>query len=209
MRTIRKGPEPKSLVEYRLSGGTRYDDFRDTQELRIALVREQRGLCCYCMGSISESGPMKIEHWRSQSKHPERQLEYANLLGACRGNEGLPRLEHCDTSKKNHDLSRNPANPEHAVERIIRYQGDGKIVSTDPQFDLELNSVLNLNLAFLKSQRRSEVDALKKTLLKRGNLKRAVLLRLLEEWNGNSLSRDLKPYCQVIVYFLRKRLARP
>ena len=149
MRTIAKGPQPKSLIEYRLSGGTSYEDFGDKDGLRASLAREQRGLCCYCMSRIRPIvGSMKIEHWRSQSDHGDDQLQYWNLLGACMGNEGRRQLQHCDTSRKNRDLSRNPADPQHVVESLIRYQGDGQIASSDPQFDYELNAVLNLNLQF-------------------------------------------------------------
>jgi hypothetical protein len=153
---------------------------------------------------------MKIEHWHSQAGYAAEQLNYGNLLGACMGNEGKPgKDQHCDSKKGDRDLSRNPANPAHRVEDLIRFEGDGRIVSQDPAFDAELNEVLNLNLAFLKSNRKATLSALQKALAKGGKLPRAALQKWLAEWNGESGAGELRPFCQVVVYWLRKRLARP
>ena len=71
MRTIRKGPEPNQLTQHRHAKPEDYDGFPGKDELRRNLVREQRGLCCYCLSSIgADSGRMRIEHWRSQHSHP-------------------------------------------------------------------------------------------------------------------------------------------
>ena len=99
MREIAKGAEPVSLTRHRQIPHCDYDNYAPKNELRHALVTEQRGLCCYCMGRI-RNGPtiMKIEHWRCQANHPDKQLNYRNLLGACLGGHGQPaHLQHCDT----------------------------------------------------------------------------------------------------------------
>lgn len=68
MRTIQKGVEPRSLLEYRKTADPHYDGYQDKQEVRDQLVHEQRGLCCYCQSRIrANPGRMKIEHWQSQS----------------------------------------------------------------------------------------------------------------------------------------------
>lgn len=152
---------------------------------------------------------MKIEHWHSQRNHSTEQLEYWNLLGACKGNEGRAlRDQHCDTSKGDRNLSRNPANLMHRVEHFTHFGKDGRVFSNDPTFDNELDAVLNLNLPFLVNNRKATLDAFKVGLSKRGPLSPETLERWLLDWNGESISGDLKPYCQVIVYWLRKRLAR-
>jgi hypothetical protein len=141
---------------------------------------------------------------------PKRTLDYSNLLDACRGNEGQPRADqHCDTYKGDADLGRNPADPLLTIEELIGFLPDGKISSSDPIFDRELNDVLNLNAPILVNNRAAALRAFKKLLRKRGNLPTAVLRKLLAEWSGKSLSGDLQPFCEVIVYWLRKRLARP
>jgi uncharacterized protein (TIGR02646 family) len=213
MRNIVKGVEPMSLIQYRATRNPdpNYQGYADKDTLRAHLVSEQRGLCCYCLSRIrAEREAMKIEHWHSQAAHGAEQLDYSNLLGACLGNEGKPRGDqHCDTRKGDRDLSRNPANPLHRVEDVVRFSGDGEISSVDPVFDAELNDVLNLNLPFLKNNRKSMLTAFQDGLAKRGPLRRAALERWLREWNGESEDGALRPYCQVVVFWLRKRLARP
>ncbi|MCZ2151632.1 MAG: TIGR02646 family protein [Bryobacterales bacterium] len=210
MRTIHKGKEPASLTEYRKGVHATYDGYPDKDTLRAFLVAEQRGLCCYCMSRIRGSREeMKIAHWHSQSRHPDEQLEYWNLLGACKGNERKRRGEqHCDTRQADRDISRNPANPRHRVEQVIRYRGDGRVESEDAAFDKELNEVLNLNFAFLVNNRRAVLTAFQETLRKRGKPPRQKLERWLREWNGESSSDDLRPFCQVVVCWLHKRLRR-
>jgi uncharacterized protein (TIGR02646 family) len=210
MRRILKGAEPASLIEHRLAAGTDYDGYRDKDTLRTYLVTEQRGLCCYCLSRIrAERDAMKIEHWHCQDNYRAEQLLYANLLGSCMGNEGKPAKEqHCDTRKGKRDFSRNPANPMHRIEDAIQFAGDGRISSNDPAFDAELNDVLNLNLAFLMNNRKATLDAFKDALAKRGQLPPAALEKWLRTWNGEEDTGDLRPFCQVVVYWLRKRLRR-
>jgi len=210
MRTILKRAEPNSLTEHRLAPGANYDNYRDKDTLRTCLVQEQRGLCCYCLARIrADRATMKIEHWHCQTNYADEQLDYSNLLGACGGNDGTRGSDHhCDTRKGDRDLSRNPANPMHHVEDLTRFQGDGRIVSTDPVFDVELNEVLKLNLRFLVNSRKAVLSAFQKGLVKRGDLPRAVLEKWLRDWNGESDRGELRPFCQVVVYWLRKKLAR-
>ena len=211
MRTIVKHSEPVSLAEYRSTAGADYEGYGDKSTLRRSLVSEQRGLCCYCLSRIrAEHNAMKIEHWRSQVNYGGEQLDYSNLLGACRGNEGrLGRDQHCDTFKGDRDLSRNPANQGHHVGELTRFGGEGRIFSDDQVFDSDLNAVLNLNLPFLVNNRKAILDGFKEAMPKRGPLSRGTLEKWLLDWNGESTSGDLKPFCQVVVYWIRKRLARP
>jgi hypothetical protein len=83
-----------------------------------------------------------------------------------------------------------------------------RVFSNDRAFDRELNEVLNLNHAFLINNRKQTLEAFKQGLGRRGHLDRPALERMLGEWNGEGGSGSLRPFCQVIVYWLRKRLAR-
>jgi uncharacterized protein (TIGR02646 family) len=210
MRTIIKGVEPASLETHRCAAHADYENYPDKKTLRLNLVREQRGLCCYCLSRIRPTADaMKIEHWHSQDKFPGEQLDYSNLLGACPGGTGQPdELQYCDTKKGNRPLSRNPANASHHVEDFIRYKGDGMIVSNDAAFNAELENVLNLNTPFLKNNRKATLDGFHRALIKRGRLQRMTLERWLLDWSGESHSHELQPFCQVVVYWLRKRLDR-
>lgn len=186
MRSITKNPEPRSLAQHRCTPHAKYDNYADKNVLRQSLVAEQRGICCYCMSRIRPApGHMKIAHWHAQATHPLEQLDYHNLLGACLGNQGQPRRsQHCDTRQGDSDVSRNPANPAHRVEDLVRYQPDGRVVSADGQFDRDLNDVLNLNVAFLKNNRKAALDGFRETIEKRGQLPRATLERWVRrlEW---------------------------
>jgi uncharacterized protein (TIGR02646 family) len=213
MRAITKGAEPPSLTVHRLTPRCDYDNYADKVALRHALVTEQRGICCYCMQRI-HNGPltMKIEHWQSQSGYPAEQLSYRNLLGACLGGDGQPpHLQHCDTRKGNRDLRWNPAEPVHHVETRVRYELDGSIRSDDAAFDAQLDDVLNLNIRFLKNNRKAVWVAitdwwkLEKARL-HGPVSRA---RIQVERDRRVAGKgELEPFCRVAIWWLDQRLAR-
>lgn len=204
MRAIQKGNEPHSFTQHWLTYHAGYDNYDQKDELRASLVAEQRGICCYCMQRIRpQVGRMKIEHWHCQELHLREQLNYANLLGACLGNEGQPQKEqHCDTRKGNAALSRNPANPDDPIEVLVHYLGNGWIASSDPQFERELNEVLNLNLPFLVNNRKAVLDGFMRSLPP-GTLSKAVWQKKLKEW---SEAQEPREYCGVVIYWLRKKL---
>lgn len=209
MRTIVKQPEPPELRAYRETPHGGYDDYPGKDRLREALVDEQRGLCCYCMGPISAArGGMKIEHWRSRSRYPEEQLDYANLLGACLGGEGGRRRDqHCDTRKADRDLLWNPARPDHRVGDRVRYRADGTVRADDGEFDAQLDSVLNLNVPLLRNHRKSVLDALLKWW---DSVAEGADRPRLEEEVGRRTGGDgpLEPYVGVAVWWLERRVAR-
>lgn len=209
MRTIVKGPEPPDLRAHRETPHGDYDNYQGKDGLRAALVAEQQGLCCYCMGPISAArGGMKIEHWRSRTRYPKEQLEYANLLGACLGGEGGRRRDqYCDTRKADRDLLWNPADPDHRVEARIWYGADGSVRADDEEFDKQLQSVLNLNLPRLKNNRKSVLKAILDWWSpRRKGMSRSRLEREVRRRTGGDGS--LKPYVGVAVWWLERRIAR-
>lgn len=236
MRAITKLTEPVSLAQYRagvdVTYEKAYDEFPDKEAVRAQLVKEQRGLCAFCGGRIvNDPLKMKIAHWKPRKlkeadedgaetfPNMVEQLSYANMLGCCNGNEGQPpEKQHCDTHQGNLPLSRNPANPAHRIEEIVSFLPDGSIVSSDAQFNMELGckradgtfeeGVLNLNLSFLRTNRKEALDGFFQDGLKKfGQLTKDQLIRLLSKWRGDQLG-ELKPYAPVIAYWLKKRLKR-
>lgn len=214
MRAITKSREPASLTTHRKMPHSDYENYQARDDLRHSLVTEQRGLCCYCMGRIRHEPPsVKVEHWRCQARHPGEQLNYRNLLGACLGGQGEPaRLQQCDTRKADKDLQWNPAAPAHRIETRVRYNLDGSIRSTaDDVFDKQLDDVLNLNLPLLKNNRKSLLDAVlewwrhEKARI-RGPVPRNGLIRKRDEYVAGH--HQLRPYCQVAVWWLDQRIAR-
>ena len=206
MRTIQKGPEPPTLTQHRKQSHADYDNYADKENLRIALVAEQRGLCCYRQSRIRPSPEsMKIEHWQCQHAHPSRQLDFSNLHGACLGGEGKPeRQQHCDTRKGNDVLCFSVCDPTRPIEHKIHFKGDGRISSDDPAIEHDINRVLNLNLARLVSNRKAVLTAFQKRL---AMIQRIDPARELMKWDGRQTG-ELKPFAQVVVYYLRKRQAR-
>lgn len=208
MRNIQKATEPQSLTQHRCNTNSNYDNYAEKDDLRKSLVAEQRGICCYCMQRIRPNlESMKIEHWECQDKYPNRQLDYDNLLGACLGGTGKSRRDqHCDTRKGNDSVSFNPANLLHNVESKLQFLGDGTIQSNDVQFNQEINDVLNLNGSSLTRNRKAILSALQQGFM-RENPSRIAIEKELSKWNGDD-GRDLEPFCQVVIYYLRKKLKR-
>lgn len=214
MRAIPKGPEPASLTAHRQTPHCDYDNYAAKDDLRHALVTEQRGLCCYCMGRI-RNGPttMKIEHWRSRTRHPDEQLNYRNLLGACLGGHAQPKpLQHCDTRKGNIDILWNPADPTHHIETRVRYELDGSVRSDDAAFNAQLDDVLNLNLPLLKNNRKGIYDAVlewwrKEKSQRHGTVPRELIERERARYD-NAADTELVPYSRVAVWLLGQKLAR-
>lgn len=207
MRNIQKGHEPPSLIEHRKTPHADYRNYADKDTLRQHLADEQGGICCYCMSRIRPTvESMKIEHWQCQEDYPNRQLDYRNLLGACRGGEGKPgRDQHCDTFKGDLDLSINPADAACNVEQLIKFPGSGKIKSDDPDIDRELNEVLNLNHPLLVKNRKSVLDSFFQFLGK-ARVNDGLLQRELRKWRGDDGGGELHPFSQVVVYYLCRRL---
>lgn len=210
MRNIQKlVAEPRSLSSHRCKTHSNYDNYAEKDELRQSLVKEQRGLCCYCLQRIQPNAEqMKIEHWQCQEDYSDKQLDYSNLLGACLGGKGKKeKSQHCDTKKGKLDLLYNPANPVHDVEGKLKFLGSGKIESTDLQFNKEVNMVLNLNEDFLMKNRKALLDSFRKGFMSR-NPSKTDIQKELRKWNGELDDGMLEPFCQVVIYYLRKKLQR-
>jgi uncharacterized protein (TIGR02646 family) len=205
MRTIHKGAEPPCLTQHRQTPHADYENYQGKDTLRQALVTEQRGLCCYCQSRIRATPEgMKIEHWQSQSDHPTRQLDFGNLHGACLGGQGQPeRDQHCDTRKGNSVLCFSVCDPERAIERQIKFLGDGRISSDDPAINSAVNHVLNLNLSRLVDNRKAVLEAFKQRLGK-GPLNAA---QELKKWDGTNAG-ELREFAQVMVFWLNRKISR-
>ncbi len=197
------------LARYRAEGNVDYDGPNFTlvkEAIRKALLKEQGYLCAYCMSRIE--GEVKIEHWHCRSQYEAEQLDYKNLLCCCKGNEGdAVRNQHCDTRKGNSDIAYNPANVAHHRRLAISYSVKGDIISGDADFNQDLNERLNLNNTKLKNNRRAisdgVFDALGKT---RGTCSNAQLGKVLQKWITADSNGKFKEYCDVAVFFLKKRM---
>ncbi|NLR59384.1 TIGR02646 family protein [Chitinophaga polysaccharea] len=209
MRQITKIKEPNSLAKHRQQEHADYDNYEEKDDVRNTTCAEQRGICCYCMGSISpDLKYMKIEHFKCQESFPEEQLKYYNLLGACKGNEGRPvKEQHCDTFKGKKILTFHPCDTQRNVGAMLEYNNDGSINSKNGLLNSELENVLNLNVSKLKAARKGVLDGFKETLRKyNGKPPANSLIKWLNEWEGTSNQNNLRPYCMVVAYWIRKKL---
>lgn len=204
MVQITKQSAPKTLIEYKNAGNKSYEDFAAKDELRKSLVLEQHELCAYCMGKIvADSTKMKIEHFKSQTSNPELQLEYSNMLGCCKGNEGQSKKNQtCDTHKGDMKLSFNPSVKNDFAKMQIVYSDDGTIKSLNIEFDREINEVLNLNTSFLKNSRKSMIDSARILISsKTGTRTKSEIQKLIKKFE-----RLHEPYYGAAVYYLNKKL---
>ncbi|QDS99312.1 retron system putative HNH endonuclease [Adhaeretor mobilis] len=209
MRSIKKCNEPASLTEHRAKTHTSYANLSSDakQELRKSLVSEQQGLCCYCTTRIrANADEMKIEHWKCQSGNQDSELTYGNLLAACQGGVGQQyQDQHCDTRKGDQDLSFNPADPAHVIERRIKfYFADGRIGSDDEQFARELEDFLNLNHSRLKANRKGKLDAFFQWYEQARKPRKPRLEKLLGEITSED--GELEPFSPIVVALVRKKL---
>lgn len=213
MLYIKKGKEPNSLTKYKKEVGAYYDGC-NKDDIRVSLLKEQGGICAYCMRRISNhEGKMSIEHYTSQSETDESEkLNYKNMLGVCFGGRKKGRrLEFltCDAHRGNTPLTVNPL--DNTTIDLIAYKSDGTIYSNDTQIDYDLNITLNLNcdIDFLRLNRRKALEAVKSKLnkiQKTGDWTEPRLLEIkkaYERFNGDGCYAE---YAGVIIYYINKRL---
>ncbi len=143
MINIRKTNEPTDLLNEKIRirrelgrevTANDYDNFRK-DNLNELLLREQGGLCCYCMCRIN-SDNMQVEHFlpKGNPEYAARALDYDNLLATCnggkkKGEKNNKSLYHCDTKKADAllDVLPNPADESRDYAEIITYGADGKV----------------------------------------------------------------------------------
>ena len=109
-------------------------DQLNKDRLREALVKEQHGLCIYCMSRIESAADdekgVVIEHWYPLSKSKEKALQYENLFASCYGGQkstaqGNRRICCCDARKHDSIIQVDPRN-RRMMEHIM-YYSDGRI----------------------------------------------------------------------------------
>ena len=216
MILIKKSVAPQVLADFKRNKNANFNDFEEKEIVKDYLIREQCGLCAYCMNRISKDvfyvdgerkTHCKIEHFKPQSKYPDLQLDYKNMLGCCSGNEGKPyKLQTCDTRKGNKLLMFNPSNENDSKKMDIRFYKDGTIHSGNKDFDDQLNNILNLNEPQLVSARKSVLDGVFNILnKKKGTRTKSELENYIKKIS--ELDNGFhKPFYYVAVYYLQKHL---
>ena len=197
---IQKGSEPNAWMRYRLTKGV---EFRAIPELKDSLLKEQGYLCAYCMARIDKDH-MKVEHFKPQSLYLQDIFAYGNLLACCLGK--TQEESHCDTSKGNAEISLSPLSSS-CVNTLSYESGTGKIKSSDPDYDRELDCPLHLNTPIIRQNRREELQGVIKALQSEG-FNSGAIHRLLKRWDSVDEEGKRKPYCGIVIYFLGKKLKK-
>jgi len=203
VRLISKGKELAKLAEYR-SKGERYDNGMDAEyrEPVVAqLLSEQANRCAYCGANLKQR-KTKIEHWAPRSLHPDRDLDYNNLLAVCYGDLFCGTNLHCDRSREDKtNLTIDPLNANHIAQ--LYFNKDGTINSDNPElfFDLDSPKRLNLNCKNLVRLRRSLLNDFRnqlRNLQKRGKSIRFGHLLQKEQASESSFN-------DIIIDYLKKK----
>jgi uncharacterized protein (TIGR02646 family) len=212
MRLILKRPEPPELLAYRKTPGARYAGLPADakQAVRQALVREQYGLCCFCMQrvqpTVAPSLRVKIAHWTPQAVDASQDLAWHNLYAACAGNEGAPReRQHCDTRQGNEALTLHPGNTSHVSS--LRYTTQGEVHSNRDDLQADIETRLNLNDAALCAQRREAVLRMADALGRRSGqtFRRTEIERAMVRCETPDAQGYLPPFAGALMWWLRCR----
>lgn len=204
MRKITKSKEPKEWIEYRLPPNV---DYASIPELRESLLQEQGYLCAYCMRRIphqdkNSNENSRIDHILSRDKHPDRKLDYSNMVICCAG--AISEDFHCDKRKGEHDITFSLFDG--SFTPTLKYSTKtGKIESIVSAWNNEINDILNLNNEILKANRLETLNGVISSLMsKQWTL--GEIRKKLEEWENKNSKGKLKPYCGIVVWFLNKKL---
>jgi len=160
-----------------------------------------------CKDNISNENH-RVEHILSREKHPDKRLDYKNMVICCPGHIGEE--NHCDRLKGDRDISFNLFD-ENFI-RTLSYKSDGKIISSNVTFDNEINEVLNLNTSLLKANRKEiwRVVTRKLNTLKGDKPWNKTILKKCLEKYSNKHEKDGKmqfiPYCGIVIYNIQKKL---
>ena len=157
MLYISKGMEPEFLKEFKKKYPKKNYDSKEFAEyrpvLKKLLIKEQKGLCAYCCGKITEE---KAHNEHIEPQHPgkyvsDRSLDYNTIVASCNN------LETCGIKKENkYDKEKFLSPLDEKCEETIIYYGNGKISGND----YTIEEVLNLNAYELVNARKAVIKAL-------------------------------------------------
>ncbi len=207
MISIKKGKEPSAWTRRKIGGGNAGYKELTIPELKDALLQEQGYICAYCMRRIpvkdnGNTEQHRIDHVLSQKKHPEKQLDYDNMVICCPG--FIDGEEHCDKAKHENNITIPIFNP--AFQKSISYATkNGAIKSHDPIWDNEIDKILCLNNLTLCKNRFQALEGVR-TILEKKKWTPAELQNKLDEWTKFDAQGRLKPYCGIVIWYIEKKL---
>lgn len=205
---IKKEKEPDALIKWKKKFKNKhqrkpdYEDIKkepEKQILKLALIAEQKYLCCYCCNRISNADS-HIEHFRPQSIRQDLSLEYSNLHASCQGEKGD--MKHCGHAKSDrYDETLLISPLDEACDKRFLYSGSGKIKPADAndkgaEYTID---VLALNDERLKGARCEAMWTAGVFTVKSQEERQQLMNKFSNAVNGKHT-----PFCNAILSQLRK-----
>ncbi|NEP40499.1 MAG: TIGR02646 family protein [Okeania sp. SIO2H7] len=216
MKYIKKSNEPEELANFKAAANENWQptfrEFRgeDKRKLQQKLIEEQGNICCYCGMRITREDS-HIEHLKPQSKYPEDELNYNNLLASCQLKREPKQPQHCGVKKDDwydEDLMVSPLEPN--CGDFFRYTKEGEILPTDEE-DKKIAAAttikkLELNIDRLQAMR---LEAIEGILTDIDKLSKSKIEELANGFEKQDDRGKYEPFCQAVVYVLRKYYLPP
>lgn len=221
---IKRSHEWKSIQDGNTNAIRVQFDMLPKGQIRESLIKEQHGLCAYCMKRIhNDSKSTTIEHFIPLSKDKDKALDYSNMLAVCDGGKNTSvegkKILCCDACKKDEDeMTINPLN-KYMMDKIC-YMSDGTIYTQphDEQLENDINKVLCLNGKLDKNgnriadtsteivRGRREAYRWCRNFLSELNRKNkctsAIVKKMMDEIKN---AEERKEYAGVILFYLNKK----
>lgn len=221
MIEIKKGNEPKELLQYRQRDFATYADMPSDVKKKVieGLLSEQGHLCAYCMGRI-DGGDGKhratIEHCIPQSVSAEKErLNYKNMVAVCWGNRDAHSNDDksCDAKRGSLPLEQQDMKRLNVFDgrtlTDIQYTANGTVFSDNSDADEDLNKRLNLNCEArrLKECRLQALRTLHRMINQKypnKTVPKKYLQELLAHYIAQNENRE--PYSGIMIAWLRKKV---
>ena len=108
-----------------------YEDLRKEKvyhDVKVALIEEQHGLCCYCTNQIEDYNS-HIEHFIPQSLDCTKDLDYSNIMVSCNGYK--EKRLNCGHKKDNYYDEKLISPLEEDCEENFKYSENGEIMTDE------------------------------------------------------------------------------
>ncbi|MBC3300998.1 hypothetical protein [Pseudomonas sp. SWRI18] len=215
MRSIKKGAEPRALIEWRRENReTQHNLFYGkgssfpSEPVRQSLLKEQFHLCAYTLRRLPTVAECQargqgtqfschIEHVLPQKHYKAQSIAYANLVACYPSSQTGIACAYGAVQKDDYDSARKPFVSPLAVniERHFRYSSDGYVEGLTPEAIITID-VLKLNHPTLVNDRAAVI---KGRLKPRGTpISAATARRLADEVDTPDAQHCLPEYCQAL-----------
>lgn len=159
MKYINKGEEPTEFTEWkgRTNHRRSYKNLGNPTKsiVKQALMEEQGYICCYCEQALIETDS-HIEHFIPQTRDPEKDIEFSNMLCSCQNQVRRGEPRHCGNLKADQELAISPLDEN--CEQYFKYTYDGYIEPVDEKARTTIET-LGLNIDKLNALRKEVIEA--------------------------------------------------